>query len=280
MTSAVTGYPIQGYYPAPSAKPTSIVEKYGILPIHSSSDMEGILTGMVKYGQACRTDSFTGTIPVDVQSIMKNSAYVTGTEGSPGTILIAPGSEPGKFNVSVVNQLGDVFTCPIRKKAEGGWLNNSPGTVYPTFKQLTEHLLSTVVGVVGDCMGIQFFTVEQRNLAIEKLGYSTPGTYICFAHEPTDEFQENELPTKRNVLMWKTEKGIDLAFFHYDSKIRQWLNGGPQKPMDEEIGCTGGSISPASRVEILSDSTLGGLIGKKVRGPGIEPTPLMLDTVA
>ncbi|MCX6989889.1 MAG: hypothetical protein NTX49_02310 [Chlamydiae bacterium] len=289
MASSVTGYRIPGYFPElPPAKATTFIQQYGNLPIHSSSDMDEMLAGMVKFGHASPKDSFTGTTSVDVKSIMKNSAHIDRTEGSPGTIFIAPGDEPGKFTVSVVNQLGDACTTTIRKRAEGGWLNSTPGRIYRDFRELTEHLFLTigaVAHVVGDSMGILFFTPEQRKLAIAKLEYSAPGTYICFAHEPTEEFKEIEEgpPTKRNVIMWKSEDGLNLAFFHYDSTSRQFLNGGPNRLAQDlgfALGCTGGSISPAKRVEILSDSTLGGLIGKKIRGQGLEPTPLILDTIA
>ena len=185
LASSVS-FSVPGYYPALSpTKATRFIETYGNLPIHTSSDMKEILGGMVKSGQTSAKDDFTGTMPIDVKSIMKNSAHVINTEGSPGTIFIAPDSEEGKFTVHVVNQLGDTCTTTIRKKVEGGWLNSSPGKVYRNFAELTEHLFYTIAGVspvIGDCLGIQFFTAEQRKIAISKLESSAPGTYICFAH--------------------------------------------------------------------------------------------------
>jgi hypothetical protein len=267
----------------PLGKATSFIDTHGNAPIHSSQAMEETLGEMIKAGFAHQRDAFTGTEFLDAQSIMRNSAYVPGTLGSPGTIFIEPSSTAGrgeaKFTVHVVNQLGNRNTTNIQK-TDRGWLNSAPEKFYPDFQALTDHLLSTIGGVshvVGDCMGIHFFSVEQRSKVIQKLESSAPGTYICFAHEPTEEFREDSAPTKRNVVMWKSQTGINLAFFHYDSLMKEWKNGGPLRHMTEEMDSTGGSASPERRPEILSDSTLGGLIGKKIRGAGMEPTPLRLD---
>jgi hypothetical protein len=277
---------IPGYYPImPLGKATSFVDTHGNVPIHSTEAMEESLGAMIKAGFAPQRDAFTGTEFLDAQSILRNSAYVPGTLGSPGTIFIEPSftarQGEAKFTVHVVNQLGNSNTTNIQK-TDRGWINSAPGRFYPDFQALTEHLLSTIGGVshvVGDCMGIHFFSGEQRNKVIKQLESSAPGTYICFAHEPTEEFKEckDSDPTKRNVVMWKSQTGINLAFFHYDSVMKEWKNGGPVRHAREEMDSTGGSASPERRPEILSDSTLGGLIGKKIRGAGMEPTPLLLD---
>jgi|GEM_PF-5883808 len=284
MASLVT-HGLRGYYPEPqTTKPQCSAEIYGNLPIHDREGMKNILEAMQKLGIALERSAITGHMEIDAEMIMKNSAHIADTVGSPGTIFIIPkpsrDSALQKFTVIVVNQLGDIFKETIRKSPERGWSYKAPDAFHLTYESLLKDLLINV-RVVGDCMGIQFFTPNQRTQAITKLESSIPGTYICFAHEPTEEFKEAEhaSPTKRNVLMWKTETGLQIAFFHYNSEERQWLNGGPQIATREEMDSTGGSVSPYEKELPISDSTLEGLIRKKITAVGLEPTPLSLDII-
>ena len=171
-------------------------------------------------------------------TLLEKSAHIVGTLGSPGTILMVPTLTPNNYEVIIASSLGTRSSATVRLTSKG-WENDKKGTYYSDFQALTRHLLERMEGVLGDelCY-IPFLTHEQIEAVLMRLNdpATRPGTYVCFAHAPMLESPSKELlaPGSRNVFAWKTPEGkIEQAYFHYDYKIRQWLNGGPNKPMDE-----------------------------------------------
>jgi hypothetical protein len=142
---------------------------------------------------------------------------------------------------------------------------------YPSFALLSEDLLSGMQDILGSLSPIPYLSSDKIETTLVKLSQSEPGTYIAFAHAPTqEERSEPEMvaPKKRNVLLWINDaREIKEAHFHFEPSVNQWLNGGPIRSSEAE--------------DVLSDATLAGLISKKILldSPDLTARPLAFNLI-
>ncbi|MBM3207563.1 MAG: hypothetical protein FJZ57_03030 [Chlamydiae bacterium] len=215
---------------------------------------------------------FQGIPSIDAENLLQISSHVNNSAGSPGTVLIVETNknsiEANRYEAKVVNRHGQIVSTQLTRCINGWMLEKNP-KVYPSFSALTEELLSGMQDILGSLTAIPFLSSSKIDIALSKLVKADPGTYIAFAHVPSQqERAESHLvaPVKRNVLLWVNKDGnIEEAHFHFEPRINKWLNGGPQ-------------INPV-QVDVPSDETLVGLIQKKMELQGsssITPIPLNL----
>lgn len=240
-------------------------------------------------------------------SMLREASYVKGESGSPGTMLMIPAPAAGKpapsalekFEVIVVNEMGDPTTHTVTKHPDGRWTNGAKGRVFENFHQLQFYLLEGMVSLLGDgCTGIQFFTEKQWAIVADQLKSADEGTYVCIAHQPMmvmpAPYEHIDAPVSRNILMWKGPEEVKLAYFHCKRDFTPghppmytWENGGPvcDRLESEHVGAAaegGGSSGatgecpsppPSHRAkEVASALTLESLIYLKVAASCTEGT--------
>lgn len=238
-----------------SIRSKASIHSTNMYPVHSLEKLEILQNELIASGKA-NSNSFSRTAYSIANSILSSSSHVSGTLGSPGTYLVYPlNSSDNKYEAIIVNELGDE-TLHSLTRVLGGWKLDKDESIYRSLEELNQKFFSGLESTLGlGSYGIPFLSFDQIESVIAKLSQEESGTYVCFAHLPANEANENsELlsPVKRNIVLWKTEDGfIEQAHFHFDPRICMWLNGGP-------------CINPRSLEEILSSTTLAGLIEKKI----------------
>ena len=215
-----------------------VSSRESILPVQASTDFKTFLGSKA-----------SGAVAHDADMLLKESAYIEGTSGSPGTFFFAKNEqvkETGAFEAVVVNRLGEKTLTSLRQFA-GGWMLGSSATVYKSLTALCKELTAGMEDILGGVDGIPFMNAEQAEKAVAKLSTEAPGTYLLFSHTPLINAEEGQ--QKRNVIFWVGKDGdLNHAHFHYDQSKKLWINAGPYWSLED---------TP-------KDPTLAGLIEKKI----------------
>ena len=249
---------------------SSLTTQAQILPLITENEIKHAF-------QAINTNLGTSLIPqgsasVDAEQMMELSSHVDNNGGSPGTVLLvnvgSSQADSSKFEAKVVNRHGQIISTPLTR-CVNGWMSDKGAKHFTTFSSLSEDLLSGMQDILGSLTPIPYLSSDKIETTLTKLSQSESGTYIAFAHAPTQEERSEPglvAPKKRNVLLWiNNAREIKEAHFHFEPSVNQWLNGGPLQFSDAE--------------DVLSDATLNGLISKKISldSPDLTARPLALE---
>jgi hypothetical protein len=223
-----------------------------VFPILREDDVTSSLANAIG---STHLSTSSGSCFTHAIELLKNSAHIANTLGSPGTMMIIPqslGKDDHQYEAIVVNRQGEPSVYTL-KRFVSGWMIGKQLTVYKTFADVTAHLLAGMEDLIGNSYGIPFFTSSQIHAVLLKLSQKEPGTYVALAHEPLQEHIIDGLNVsamKRNVIAWVNQEGnLEHAHFHFDPSKIYWFNGGPQLSQEGEV---------------LKDKTLQGLIETKI----------------
>jgi hypothetical protein len=223
-----------------------------VFPILREDDVTSSLANSIGLTSLSSSNGSCYTLAIE---LLKNSAHIPNTLGSPGTLMIIPqslGKNDHQYEAIVVNRQGEPSVYNL-KRFVSGWMIGNQTTVYKTFADVTTQLLSGMEDLIGNSHGIPFFTSSQIQAVLLKLSQKEPGTYVVFSHEPLKEHVIDGLNVsamKRNIIAWVNQEGnLEHAHFHFDPSKIFWLNGGPQLSQETEV---------------LKDKTLQGLIEAKI----------------